>query len=225
MRIIPFGAALFLAAATASAQDFDKSKHPWARHKVGTSSKHTITMDMGQMGNFSGSVTQTLKEVTEKGFTTSSRHEMNMMGQQQVQNQETSEDFPVKEGEETLKVEGKEHPCVIWKAKGKKNDQDTEKRFWITKDGTKLLKFSETRTGEKVEATAVKLSEQVEAAGKKYDCVKLEGEMATPQGPSKIQMWANWDIPGGMVKAAIEMKSGEITTKATFLLTEIKIAE
>lgn len=223
-RMIPLGVTLILAAATASAQDFDKSKHPWARYKAGTSVSYILTMDMGPMGAHTGTITQILKEVTNKNFTRTIRNAVTMMGQEQVQEEEESEAFPVRTGEETLTVDGKEYPCVTWKASGKKRGQDTEACFWITEDGSKLLKVSEKRQDQEFSVTAVKLSDETETGGKKYDCVRLEGKMTNPTGESVITIWSDWDgLPSGFVK--VSMKDEKNSTEVTFTLSEVKIAE
>lgn len=189
-------ASFVLLAAAAMGQDFDKSKHPWLKYKAGTSVTFKITYEIGEMKQ-EGTMTQTLAEVREKDYVTKLKYDV--MGQEQER--EEVEEYPVKGGTETLKIDGKDVKCTIWVTKGKRGDNGSESRMWIPEGSEVPVKVTfKVENEEDGELVAVKMNEEITVGGKKYTCVKLEGKLNAQMGELKAVAYACGDVPGGLVK-------------------------
>lgn len=187
-----------LLALFAPQEKLDPSKHPWAKWKPGTWVKYRITQQIGE-NKFEGTGTSTLSKVTDEEYLVSTKYDFSG----QMMEEEESETIPMKDGEETLTIEGKEVECVIWKSNGKKGGTETEYRTWAAKEGSRLLKIV-GKGGDVMDAVAVRMSESVEVGGKKYDCVRLEGSVSGKTGEGTAVFWTTEEIPGGWAK--MEMK-------------------
>lgn len=210
---------VLLAASSAYAQDaMSKDNHHWMKYKAGTSVTFTIKMSAGGQ-EMEGKMKQTLADVKDNSYTTKNSFEM----AGQTNDDEETEDLPTKDGEETLKIGDKEYKCTIWKAKSKQGEKESSSRVWLT-EGIKVpLKIETKKDNDTTVATAVEVSEKIKAGGKEYDCVRLEGDMATEMGKAKAKFWMNGDVPGMAIKILMDMKGDMGEAQMTFELSEIDI--
>ncbi len=211
------GLIMTAAVALGAAQESGRDKHPWAKWKSGTSVAYTMTVEAAGM-KMEGDLTLTLSQVTEKGYVVK---QVSGVG---GNNQESTEEegYPSKDGTETLKADGKEHACAIWKSAGKRGEKSTESRMWLPEGRAVPLKWATKADGQaEADLVATKLSETVEALGKKYDCVRLEGTLSPDGGLSfKSTFWAHADVPGQIVK--LVMESADAGLKVTLELSKIE---
>jgi len=205
--ILALAAALLLA----PQDEFDKSKHPWLKWKEGATVEYTMSQEMGEMKN-EGSYTLKLSKVTDKGYTVMTTVDMGGSSN----DTEDTQELPVKDGEESVTVGEDKYDCVIWKNKGSRSGEESETRIWLAKDKGLPVKLV-TKGKQGFEVTATKFGENVEADGKKYECVRLEGKMEMGQNEAKFTMWYSPEVPGGAVQAKIEFEMGE--NKGTILVT------
>jgi len=200
-------------------QAFDKERHHWAKYKVGTSITFKMTVETG--GNKAeGSLKQELKEAGASSFKLV--HMYDMAGQKSQE--EETEEMPTRSGEETLKIAGKEYTCVVWSSKSKKGESEGATRFWLA-DGVKAPLKLEIKDGEDVSTlTAVSLSEKIKAGGKEYDCVKLEGGMASGGQKGKGTLWLHPDIPSMTVRMDVSFQAemGAMETSLEVSAVDIK---
>ncbi len=190
-------------------QDFDKSRHSWMKFKTGSSASYKMTLEMGPQAMEITSKSE-LKEVTDKGYTLVETAEM--MGNKNES--ERSTELPKKDGEETLKIDGKEYKCTIWK-ESSTGARERETRMWIADGVDGPLKITSKGDNEETELLAVKVKDEVEAAGKKLSCVKLEGTFKSQMGEMKGAAWLSLDVPGGMVKLSLEGEQGKMKAELT----------
>ncbi len=196
-------------------EKLDPSKHPWAKWKTGAWAKYNLVRQVAD-DRTTGTMTTTLTKVTGEGYTTNAKY---MFGGETF-DEEKFETIPVKDGEETLTVEGKKYECAIWKSTSKKGEKKTEYRVWATKSGDRPLKLV-GQGDARLEVAAIKLSESVEVSGKKYDCIRLEGKVTRPGHDGKLTWWMAEGIPGGLVKGEEEF-SGDLELTGTLELAEFK---
>lgn len=213
-------AGLLTAGSAALAQkEFDKERHHWAKYKAGTSVTWTMKVDAG--GNKAeGSLKQELKEVGASSYTL--LHAYDLAGQKSEE--EETEDLPTRSGEETLKIGGKEYKCVIWSSKSKKGETTGATRMWLA-DGVKTPLRLEIKEGDETSTlTAVSLSEKLKAGGKEYDCVKLEGDMASQGHKGKGKLWLNPEIPSMTVRMDVvfDAEMGAMQTSLEVSSVDIK---
>jgi hypothetical protein len=213
-------AVVVVAGSSASAQQaFDKDRHHWAKYKVGTSITWKMSVASGEQKG-EGSLKQELKEVGAASYKLV--HVYDMAGQKSEE--EETEEMPTRSGEETLKIAGKEYKCVIWSSKSKKGETEGATRFWLA-DGVKAPLKLEIKDGDETSTlTAVSLSEKLKAGGKEYDCVKLEGEMASGGQKGKGKLWLNPDIPSMTVRmdVSFQMEMGAMETSLEVSAVDIK---
>jgi hypothetical protein len=194
-------------------QDFDKSKHNWLRFKPGTFVKIKIAMERGGQKQ-EATMRQELADIKDKEFCLKVVFEMGGESQEQLE----THTFPVKDGEETLTVDGKEYKCTIWKVTQSRAGQTMNNRVWMA-DGINVpIKMITKGQAEDTEFLASKLHDEVSAAGQKFDCVRLDGTNKAAQGEQKGSLWFSSDVPGGLVKLE---SSGE--AKVTLELLEFTI--
>ena len=207
---------LLLAIVAAVPQEkLDRSKHPWAKWKIGAYTKYKIVQQAGE-NKAEGTGTSTLTKVTDDEYVTTTKYDF---GEQKIEEEET-ETIPVKDGEETLTVEGKKYECTIWKSTSTKGEKKTEYRVWATKKDARLLKVV-GKGGSDLDITAAAMSESVEVAGKKYDCVRLEGSVKEEGRDGKAVFWMTEGIPGGLVKMEAKY-AGEPELTVQLEMTEFK---
>jgi hypothetical protein len=128
--------------------------------------------------------------------------------------------MPEKVGDESLKIGDKEYKCVVWKAKGKRGDKETESKVWMCDTVSAPLKLESKSGEEEGSFTATQVSDKVKGAGKEYDCVKLEGTLNNQLGKMKTTLWLNADIPGGAVCMKMEGE-GDMGAKISIDLSEV----
>lgn len=208
MKLAAIAFALF-----ATAQDFDKARHPWGKWKVDSFAKYKMTIEAGG-GMFEGEYKSVLTELKEKEYST--RHTSSFMGAEQEENE--AESFGEKKGEETLKIGEKGVKCVVWATSGKRGEKATTGKVWLSPDSESVYKMSwKAGDDDHGEVTATKLSEKITVGGKEYDTVLLEGEMTvTNVGAMKGKMWMHPSVPGGVVKMTLESDD----TKIAIVLAE-----
>lgn len=205
-------AAVVVSVTVCQAQEFDKSKHGWLKFKVGSWVKFKLSLDVAGQ-KLEGDVKEELAKVDDTGSTTKVSAKL---GEDEFPSEE-SESLPTRDGEETLKIDGKEHKCVIWKSKGKRDEKETEVRVWMAEGAASPLRITSKVEGEDFDFTAVKLADEVSAAGKKLSCVKMDGKMVMQGTELKGSLWMNPDVPSGMVKLTAE---AEGTMKLSLELVE-----
>ncbi len=192
-------AILAMAALAGVAQDPEKGRHPWATWKVGSVVKFAATIEAGGEKQ-EGSLSWTLEESGDKGFKV--KQIVDLGGNVQ----ELAEEWgpPAKDGEETLKVEGKEYKCAVWKITGTSQGRNVEVRYSVAEGKPTPLRWVRKADGNtEVDVTASKLAETLTLAGKKYESVKAEGAVNFGGGEIKTTAWMSSEVPGYLLKAAI----------------------
>ncbi len=207
MRIL----ACALALALPAGQDFDKTKHQWGKWKVDTRIKFKMTIEVGGQ-SIEGEYRSALTELKDKEYTL--RHASSVMGAEQEEFE--TETYGEKKGEEKIKVGDQEHECVVWASSGKRGEKELSSRLWIPAGKETPLKMTwKAGDDESGEFTATKMSENLSAGGKDYDCVLLEGEMTSPElgGTLKGKMWMHPSVPGGVVRLDLSGDQAKIAVE------------
>lgn len=192
--------ALALAAPAVCAQDLDPERHPWRKWDEGAAVTWKIVRRQKQKQE-----EETLQEVL-------TRVEAEQIVLKQIWEKSTprerrlTESRPQKDGEETVKIEGKEYRCVIWKFRGARENETVETRRWYAEDLDAPVKvvyrFSSGIRGEFV---ATSLKDPVTACGRTFDCVRLEGQWKQEEKiSSRMTLWLSPKVPGGVVKRFFE---------------------
>ena len=185
-------------------QEFDKTRHLWAKWKVDSSAKYTLVVEaVGQ--KLEGDYVLSLAELKDKELTI--RQRTNILGAEHEAAE--TESLPEKKGEETLKIGDKEYPCVVWTSSLKRGEKDGTAKVWIPAESEVELKIA-WKAGEddRGEFLATRLSDKIKAAGQEFDCVLLEGELTSREfGTVKGKLWVSPRVPGGMVR--MELASDE----------------
>lgn len=204
MKLLSGALALWLCAA---GQDFDKTKHPWTKWKVESFAKYKVTIEAAGQ-TLDGEYKSSLAELKEKEYST--RHVFSFMGADQEETE--TESFPEKKGEEKIKVGEKEHACVVWASSGKRGEKELSSKTWISGATEVALKMTwKAGAGETGEFTATKLGDKVDAGGKEFDAVLLEGEMTTDElGTMKGKLWLAASVPGGILKMELASDQGKV---------------
>lgn len=204
-----------VAAALCSGQDFDKSKHPWLKHKPGAWVEYKMSQSMGEMNN-EGTYKTTLKKVGEKDYVLANAIEMGG----QKQETEDTQTLPVKDGEEKVKVGDKEYDCTIWKQSGTRNGEEGEVRFWIAKGQDAPLKFAMKGKQTSFELTAVKINDPIDFKGRKIECVAMTGKFSFGGGDSDAEAWFTSEIPGGLARMKIKFAMGDQEGSVTMVAVD-----
>jgi hypothetical protein len=184
-------------------QDVDTKRHPWLKWKKGSFTRFKMNVDLGGQQLELGT-RQELSAADDKEFTLAVTTEANG----QAQESETVESVPKKDGQETLKIDGKEYTCTIWKSSRSRGGRDSEVRYWFADGADAAVKFT-TKGEDEAEFVAVKLAEELTVAGKKLSCVKLEGTLKGRMGEMKGAFWFSPDVPGGAAKFGLEGEKGK----------------
>lgn len=120
-------------------------------------------------------------------------------------------------GKETLTVDGKEYPCQVTTAKGRRDEGETEYRSWMPQGNRYPLKVEFKQPNFDGVLTAVAVDEKVKIGEREYLCAKLEGKVK--QGPSEgtMTVWLNQEIPGAQARLELTLKTpgGELKLRAT----------
>jgi len=188
-------------------QDVDTKRHPWLKWRKGSFARFKMSVDLGGQQLELGT-RQELSAADDKEFTLAVTTEASG----QTQESETVESVPKKDGEETLKIDGKEYKCTIWKSSRSRNGKDSEIRYWFAEGADAAVKFT-TKGDDEAEFVAVKFGEEVTVAGKKLSCVKLEGALKGRMGEMKGSFWFSSDVPGGAAKFALEGDQGKFSAE------------
>lgn len=206
---------LFALVTTAPQDKLDPAKHPWMKWKAGAWVKYNISQQAGDQ-KAEGTALGTLTKVTDADYTVAMKYEI---GGQTIEEEEI-ETIPVKDGTETLTVAGKKYECTIWKSSSTKGEKKTEFRVWATNTDYRILKMI-AKGDSTFDVTAVAMTETLELCGKKYDCMRLEGNVSEQGHDGKMICWITDGIPGGWAK--MEQKfSGELEVAVTMELAEFK---
>ncbi len=215
-------------AALAGAQDPPKkAKHFWVGATSGTSVKFKFTEEGGRTG-----VEEYLvKETTDDQF---AFYRTLTVGESIAEQKEIAEFHadrcvhcaPASKpaGEETLKIGDKEYKCQVYKWTSTVQPI-REVRTWIAEGVAWPVKsdWKMAAKGAHTSWQAVSVSEEIEAGGKKYACVKVEGTDQFGSGVNiKFTMWFSPEVPGGVVKAAVEGKQFGKDIKATRVLESVE---
>ncbi len=199
------GLVLVLVAAPAGAQDgaaLDNARHPWLRWKEGSYTRLKMTV-----GKNKSDMVHILKEVTEEGFVT--EIQTKLFGSMDIFRDE--EKLPKRDGEETLKLEGKDFKCTIWKAAAVRHGKDAESKYWID-DGGRVLKIARTLDmfqGPLV-VQAVKAGEKRKVKDRELECLKLEGTCRAPTGAdATVEVWTSPEVPGGTLRTKVTYSTGK----------------
>lgn len=191
----------------------------WAKHTAGSSV--TLSISMEAHGHaMTGTHTETLKEVARDARTIATTHVL--MGQ--TLESDRTEDLPLRGGEETLKIDGKEYTCTVWSVKSRRGERESEAKVWLAEAVATPLKLEIVQGGESSVLVAVKLGERVSAGGKDYDCTLLDGELPSERGRAKARVWMSAEVPGMTVKMELDLP-GHRTMKLAVELKEFKIAK
>jgi hypothetical protein len=120
-------------------------------------------------------------------------------------------------GKETLTVDGKEYPCQVSIAKGRREEGETESRYWMPKGNKYPLKVEFKQPNFEGVLKAVAVDEKVKIGEREYLCSKMEGKVK--QGPSEgtMTVWVNQEIPGAQARLELVLQtpSGELKLRAT----------
>jgi len=211
---------ILLAIAGIAQDEMSKDKHPWMKYKVGTTVSFKMKIDAGGQ-QVEGTMKQELTELKDKSYTTKTAFDV--MGQQNEENE--VEDIPTKGSEETLKIGDKEYKCTIWNSKSKRGEKESTNRIWVA-DGMNVplkLEIKDAENTSTILASAV--GDKIKVGEKEYDCVRLEGDMATDMGKAKAKFWMNADVPGMAVKLSFDIKGDMGESQMTFELDKVDIAK
>jgi len=177
-------------------EKFPVEDHAWLRYKLGSWIKNQVTVDAG--GQITeGTQTLTLKEVTGDDYTI---EDTSTFAGQEVKPNKYESGNAVKSGNEKVTVAGKEYPCTVWKALGKKNGEPTDTRFWIPEGKKNPVRVSFKQKDSEGDMTAVSLDEKVTAAGRTFTCAKLEGKIRTNGLEGTITAWLVQEVPTSQVR-------------------------
>ncbi len=188
-------------------QDVDTKRHSWLKWKTGSFARFRMSVDLnGQQLELT--TRQELTAADAKEFTLAVTTEAGG----QTQESETIESLPTKDGEETLKIDGKEYKCTILKSSRSRSGRESEVRYWFAEGADAPVKFT-TKGEDEAEFVAVKLAEELTVAGKKLSCVKLEGSLKGRMGEMKGAFWFSSDVPGGAAKFALEGEKGKFSAE------------
>jgi hypothetical protein len=192
-------------------------RHPWMKYKVGTSITYTITFEGGGQKT-TGEAVYTLKEKTDDGYVRTAKTTFEGAGEERSE----QESRPVRGDAEAVRVGGESKDCVVWTASGKGGEGEVQVRFWLPAGGSLPLRVaSKTASGDETDLVATSLKEEVEALGKKFACVRLEGKRKTPQGELALSVWMAEGIPGGGARLEMSVPGGG---KITLVPKEVKEA-
>ena len=186
LLLIPFVVGLV----SSPQEQFEKTKHPWLKWKVGAYAKFRTTMS-----GKDGTITLKLIKIVETGYTLSK--ESHMFGMTQLK--EDAITIPQNVGVETLVIDGQRLECAVWAQKGTEGGEAIERKVWVPKAKDFAVKI-ETTGGDELKLEAKKLKEEIGIESKKYVCVRLEGTRRVPSGRVKMVGWQNAEVVGGLVK-------------------------
>jgi len=193
---LPATLATLLLACLQEPERFPAADHCWLRFKAGTYIRSKITIDSAGV-------------VTESDFQLALKEQN---GDDYVVEETTTTDgytFPpqlnktgaaLKTGSETLTVAGKEIPCTIWTAKGRRNDGPTVTRYWVPEGRKYPLKMVFKQQNVEGEVTATELDAEIEISGRTYSCAKLEGKIKYGPVEGTLRVWSNQELPSAQAR-------------------------
>lgn len=204
-----------LLAIGAGAQDLDAERHPWRKWKEGAGVTWRITRVQKDKRE-EETLQEVLIKVEAKQIVLKQTWEKSRPKERRL-----TESRPQKDGEETLKIDGKEFKCVIWKFRGARDGETIETRRWYAEGCNAPLKVAyRFGTGIRGEFIATNLKDAVSACGTTFECVKLEGQWKQEEKvSSKMTLWLSPEVPGGVVKRFFEYNPA---FTITYTLEEIK---
>ncbi|GEM_PF-4422266 len=171
-----------------------RPRHPWAEWKTGVQVEYRVTQQNGNGPKSDQTVTFTLLKVGRTECTIG----MKFDSKEETSVSEQIQSLLEKAGEETITAAGKQWDCVIWKSKVEWQNRKTERLEWIPKGSDVPVKI----VADDFEGVAVEIDQTVEAAGKKYRCVRLEGTLGKSY-PGNAILWLTHEIPGRLLRKKI----------------------
>jgi hypothetical protein len=130
------------------------------------------------------------------------------------------EDVPVREKNEAVAVGGQSIACGVWLARGSRGGLASECRLWLRPDGGAPLRMTSKIAGqEDLALGAAALEDVVQAAGREFRCVRLEGRDVLKN--QEVTAWFSPDVPGGLVKMVTKGKANGQDFVSTLELTAV----
>jgi len=206
----PFLATLTLA--LLFAQDrYPAEDHAWLRFKVGATVTNKVVVEVG--GNVIESKQKlTLKEKTGLDYVV---EEVTIQNGQEQPGSLTRSSTGTFTKEETLKIAGKEYPCRISTAKGKRDESDTTTDYWMPKGNKYPLKVVYKQADSEGEIVAVALDEKMRVGTKDYSCAKLSGNVKFGPSEGVLTVWLTQEIPGAQARMELTLKNASGDVKVT----------
>jgi len=203
-----------LAALLLVAQDkYPVEDHAWLRYKPGTWVENKVVVEA------SGRVVETLQKQKLKrsegdDFTIQVTETLNG---KVLSTRENQSSLGVVTGKDTLSIGGKEYPCTISVAKGRRAEGETEWRSWMPKGNKYPLKVVIKQPNFESELLAVAVDEKLTIDGRDYLCAKLEGKVQQGASEGTMTLWVSQEIPGsaGRMDLVLSTPGGEVKINST----------